>query len=343
MSLDNFFLIFFIFLFLFLFFSKFKILSDNISFSNHKKIGIKNKSPVILGGVYLLIIVLLFYPNNLVELKVIFLFITLLGLMSDKNILPNPSVRLIFQITLILCLVYFENLRIFDLRIDTLNYLLSKNIFNILFTTFCLAILINGSNFIDGLNGLLIGYYLLILSSIFYISFNNDYIFLLESNFLVSLFFSMVVIFIFNIFGKVYLGDSGSYLISVVLGAYLIKFYYLNTNISPYYIALILWYPAFENLFSLIRRISKKKNISSPDNRHLHQLVFLFFKSKNVIDMNILNSFSSLLIIIFCVPGFIFANLFPLQSSYLLIVLTLNVVFYLFIYLFLAKNLKIKK
>ena len=100
MSLDIFFLIFFIFLFLFLFFSKFKILSDNISFSNHKKIGIKNKSPVILGGVYLLIIVLLFYPNNLIELKVIFLFITLLGLMSDKNILPNPSVRLIFQITL---------------------------------------------------------------------------------------------------------------------------------------------------------------------------------------------------------------------------------------------------
>ena len=48
----------------------------------------------------------------------------------------------------------------------------------------------------------------------------------------------MVVIFIFNIFGKVYLGDSGSYLISLVLGAYLIKFYYLNTNLSPYYIAL---------------------------------------------------------------------------------------------------------
>ena len=59
-----------------------------------------------------------------------------------------------------------------------------------LFTTFCLAILINGSNFIDGLNGLLIGYYLLInLSSIFYISFNNDYIFLLDFNFLASFFF----------------------------------------------------------------------------------------------------------------------------------------------------------
>ena len=89
MNFDNFFLIFLILLFLFLFFSKFKILSDNISFSNHKKIGIKNKSPIILGGIYLLIIVLLFYPNDLVEIKIIFFLMVLLGLMSDKNILPN--------------------------------------------------------------------------------------------------------------------------------------------------------------------------------------------------------------------------------------------------------------
>ena len=231
MSLDNFFLICFILFFLFLFFSKFKILSDNTSFSNHKKIGVKNRSPIILGGVYLLIIILLFYPNDLVELKIIFSLITLLGLMSDKNILPNPTVRLIFQITLILCLVNFENLRIFDLRIDPLNYLLSNNVFNILFTTFCLAILINGSNFIDGLNGLLIGYYLLILSSIFFLSYQNDFVFLIDNNFFTAVFLSMVLIFIFNIFGRVYLGDSGTYLISLVIGTYLIKLYYLNSDL----------------------------------------------------------------------------------------------------------------
>ena len=157
------------------------------------------------------------------------------------------------------------------------------------------------------------------------------------------IFYLITFLLFMNIKNFLYLGDSGSYLVGFIFGVLLIELNNYNYFLSPYFVALLLWYPAFENLFSLIRRISKKKNISSPDNRHLHQLVFLFFKSKNVIDMNILNSFSSLLIIIFCVPGFIFANLFPLQSSYLLIVLTLNVVFYLFIYLFLAKNLKIKK
>jgi UDP-N-acetylmuramyl pentapeptide phosphotransferase/UDP-N-acetylglucosamine-1-phosphate transferase len=54
------------------------------------------------------------------------------------------------------------------------------------------------------------------------------------------------------------MGDSGSYLIAIIIGIYLIKFYELNILISPYYIALLLWYPAFENLFSLVRRLKTK-------------------------------------------------------------------------------------
>ena len=38
-----------------------------------------------------------------------------------------------------------------------------ENMMRFIFTTFCLMILINGSNFIDGLNGLLLGYSLLII------------------------------------------------------------------------------------------------------------------------------------------------------------------------------------
>ena len=35
------------------------------------------------------------------------------------------------------------------------------------FTAFCLMVLINGSNFIDGLNGLLLGYFLIIILILF--------------------------------------------------------------------------------------------------------------------------------------------------------------------------------
>ena len=76
------------------------------------------------------------------------------------------------------------------------------------------------------------------------------------------------------------MGDSGTYAIALLIGIYLIKFNFLNDIISPYYVAVMLWYPAFENLFSLLRRIIGKKNISKADNFHLHQLTYLFFEIK---------------------------------------------------------------
>ena len=48
------------------------------------------------------------------------------------------------------------------LRVEKINLILETKIFAYIFTVFCLAVLINGSNFIDGVNILSIGYYLLI-------------------------------------------------------------------------------------------------------------------------------------------------------------------------------------
>ena len=67
-----------------------------------------------------------------------------------------------------------------------------------------------------------------------------------------TILYAIIIFFIFNIFGLVYLGDGGTYLLSLFIGTYLIKFNYYNDFISPYYIAVLLWYPAFENLFSLL-------------------------------------------------------------------------------------------
>ena len=343
MSFEKLFLIIAIFFSVYLSLQKFKFLSDNISFSNHKKIGAKNKSPIMLGGFFLFLIILIFIPYNTIDTKLIFFLVIVLGILSDKNILPNPKIRFIFQIVIILCLIHFENLLINDLRLDFFNNFLKNYFFNIFFTAFCLAILINGSNFIDGLNGLLTGYCIMILCSILYISNTNIEIYSSYTEHLEIILFSLILFFIFNILGNVYLGDSGSYLISIFLGSLLIKFYLNNPNISPYYIALLLWYPAFENLFTLMRRIYKKKNISIPDNRHLHQLIFLYLKSKNIFFAKKLNTISSISILLFNFPSFLIASNLPTKSSSLIFILFLNIFLYLIIYNFLAKYLKIKK
>ena len=142
-----------------------------------------------------------------------------------------------------------------DIRVPFLNYFLEYHIFSYIFFTFCLLIVTNGTNFIDGLNGLVINYYLLILILIFNIDVINEIlnikIFFL--NYIVLLFYLLL----FNLLNKMYLGDSGSYLIGISIGSLLILIYKEISFISPFFIVLLLWYPCFENLFSIIR----KKNL----------------------------------------------------------------------------------
>ena len=56
----------------------------------------------------------------------------------------------------------FNDVQINDTRLIFLDNILQNNYINYLFVTFCVLIIINGSNFIDGMNTLCIGYYLLI-------------------------------------------------------------------------------------------------------------------------------------------------------------------------------------
>ena len=105
---------------------------------------------------------------------------------------------------------------------------------SIIFTFFCFLILINGTNFLDGLNTLVAGYYILVLSFLILVSKHNNL--LLDHNVYLLLIF-LFVIYIFNFFGKIYLGDSGAYLISFFVGFFVIDFVTKNNFVSPYFIA----------------------------------------------------------------------------------------------------------
>ena len=60
MDIVNFIFLFFVFLILFIFLKKNILLLDNINYSNHKIIGAENKTPIMIGGIYLLLIHLIF-------------------------------------------------------------------------------------------------------------------------------------------------------------------------------------------------------------------------------------------------------------------------------------------
>ena len=316
---------------------RFNILIDQINISNHKSFINGDKITPLSGGIVFFLTLIFFLPENYKYLNILIFFIFLIGLLSDLNILHSPTFRIIFQITvIILYLSLFDNF-VTSIRIDFFNDLLNIFLIKLFFTLFCILVLINGTNFIDGVNTLVIGYFILVFSNILYLS--DIYNFDLDKLFVSTCLISLSVIYIFNFFGKMFLGDGGAYLISFVAGVILIKFSNDNYLVSPYYIMALLWYPAYENLFSIVRKKILKKASSTPDNEHLHQLIFLYLNKSFNIDKNISNLFSGILICLYNLLYFLIIFDWYFFTATLVYLVLLNIFIYNLLYFFLKTRL----
>ena len=200
----------------------------------------------------------------------------MLGLSSDIGYFSSAKLRLLIQSIIILYFLISTETILTSVRIEKFDLLLDNYWFSLFFTLMCFMILTNGTNFIDGLNGLVLTYSLLIILIIVYLRL-FEFSFLSHKDMItIIIVFSYLVLF--NYFNKLYVGDSGSYLIGFLLGYVLLQIYESNPYFSPYFIALLLWYPVFEILFSIIRKIRINISPFKPDNRHLHHLLFLYLE-----------------------------------------------------------------
>ena len=311
----------------------------NSTGSNHQNFVSDGRIP--LSGGLVLILLIYFYINTMnYYLYLAFILIFLLGFFSDIKKINSPILRLILQLIIITFSVYVASVYVSYTRVVFLDFLLKDKIFQIFFTTFCVLIIVNGSNFIDGVNSLSIGYFLIILFVIFNLGSHgiDTGSYLNISN----LFQILIVLFIFNVFNKLYLGDSGSYLLGLLFSIFLIEIHQINSNISPFFIITLLWYPAFENLFSILRKIRFSKSPINPDTNHLHQLIFYTLKKKFHIEKRYLNSLSGILINFYNLFSLMLAMQFYYNSQIQVLIILLNIIVYVFIYVKLLSN-KIKK
>ena len=305
-------------------------------YKKHQKFAGRESVPLIGGIVIFSFICLNFeYFNGYI---LFFSFLVLcLGISSDCDFINSPKIRLILQSSLIIIFVDMLNLNILDLRSEFLNNLISNYYFNVFFITFCLLVLINGSNFIDGLDGLNLGYFLSLLIIILMLSQSSKLI--INVNQIMILFYIITFLYLLNIFNYLYLGDAGSYLIGFLFGYFLLEMSDSNPLISPYFIALLLWYPAFENLFSIIRKKIIRLDPLEADNLHLHQLLFYFLKrKKNKFIKKFSNPISSLIINVYNFSIFLIGLAYFTHTKSLLLLIALNVIIYLFIYFLLKKK-----
>ena len=295
----------------------------------------------LLGGLFVFLNVLPLFWILDIKILIFLSLIFLLGICSDLKFLKSVNKRFFLQIFIILGFVLLSKLKILDTRIPLLDTLLNFSIFNFFFVTFCILIVINGSNFLDGLNTLLVGYYLIIIFIINILILNKGIIFI-NLEFLNHFLIILSVLYLLNFFNFLFLGDSGSYILGFMFSILLIDLYSLNTHISPFFIVLLLWYPCYENLFSIIRKIIFNRSSVKPDSNHLHQLIFHFIKKKMNFSHIKSNLTSSNLINLYNLIIFIFSINFVSNTKIMIKFILFNLLVYTVLYIFLF-NFRFKR
>ena len=252
----------------------------------HQKFSSKSMVPL-TGGFFIFLGYLNFLDEKIFSFILFTFIVLILGIFSDLKIIKSARKKFLLQILLILSYIIFNGVQINDTRIIFLDDILKNDYINYLFVAFCILIIINGSNFIDGMNTLCIGYYLLISSIIFYLQLNE--IITIKDISIFYIFILLLTVFLLNLVNQLYLGDSGSYLLGFSFAIFLINIYNWNQHISPFFIVLLLWYPSYENLFSIIRKKILKRSPMYPDAKHTHQLIFFCIKKKYDLDIFLAN------------------------------------------------------
>ena len=132
------------------------------------------------------------------------------------------------------------------------------------------------------------------------------------------------------------MGDGGSLSIGLFISFIILNFYLKNNSVSPYFIALLLWYPSFEILFSIVRKVSTKMQPFAPDSLHLHQLLYKKLKYFNSAELN--NTLASSFINLFNLFIFYLGSLNIYSNLYNVILIFFSIFIYMITYFILIKK-----
>lgn len=160
------------------------------------------------------------------------------------------------------------------LDIQGVDYLMSFTVFSVSITCFAVTGVTNAFNLIDGYNGLAGMVAVIILCGLAYVGEQVG-----DRSVVIAAYTTAGAILGFLIWnypmGLIFLGDGGAYLIGFLIAELAILLVVRNPKISPWFPLLLVYYPIFETIFTIFRRIFiGKKHPGLPDAAHLHQLIY---------------------------------------------------------------------
>jgi UDP-GlcNAc:undecaprenyl-phosphate/decaprenyl-phosphate GlcNAc-1-phosphate transferase len=218
--------------------------------------------------------------KELLQVFVAMLVMFFIGIKDDILVIA-PAKKLYGEILAAIIVVILADIRFTSLHgflgVYEIDYITS-----IILTSFVVVVLINSFNLIDGIDGLASGIGIVVsltFGTWFFLTGHTNYAILSA-----SIFGTLMAFFGFNVFGrknKIFMGDSGSLILGLIMSILVIKFNEFNIAYNgPYTISSapavsfgILIVPLFDTIRVFSIRLINKQSPFSADNNHVHHRV----------------------------------------------------------------------
>ena len=214
----------------------------------------------------------LYIEGNLKGKISILLFFTsvlfsIVGYIDDRSPLSGKFKFFLISIALLIILPLEKSFIVNYLIFAGTDYVILLNQAALFFTVFCIFFFYNSLNFADGLNGICLSLCLFWISYIMIFSGLNIFYFII----FVSLIFTIIP----NLFGKLFIGNTGVNFLSIIFSMIFIDLY--NKNFLKFDEIIILTiFPCIDTIRVSIERLINKKSPFEPDKNHLHHLMIKF-------------------------------------------------------------------
>lgn len=230
-------------------------------------------------------------------------------------------------------------------RVDVpwIDYLIGFSAISMVVTCVSVAGVANAFNLIDGYNGLSAMVAVIIMCGLAYVASQvGDRIIMI---FALTVVGANLGFLLWNYpKGLVFLGDGGAYLIGFLVAELSILLVARNADVSPWFPLLLSFYPIFETIFTIFRRVAiGKTHPGMPDAAHLHQLIY-----RRVVRLSLVgggakrrtqrNSLTSPYLWLICVASVFPSVLFWNNTTILLVLLPIESFVYIFIYMAIYKR-----
>jgi UDP-GlcNAc:undecaprenyl-phosphate/decaprenyl-phosphate GlcNAc-1-phosphate transferase len=234
-----------------------------------------NRETPLVGGIAVCLAILpilpFFFEKFLVgaTISLTTFLLLILGVRDDHQHL-RPSFRLAYSFIVMTVAIWLvPELSLETLKLSFMKDTMSLSSVSIPFTLICLVGLQNAINMADGKNGIVLG-----LSIIWATSMAVHAPLNIATVLWISI-LAMMIVMAFNLKGRLFLGDGGTYALSILWGMFAIYMHQIVPAAIPGDLV-VLWFiiPVLDCIRLIVSRVINGQSPFEGDRNHLHHLIF---------------------------------------------------------------------